>query len=474
MKTRIIVSITRISGSRHFDLHRTAFHVGLLLLIGTLVTLPLLGVGVGYLQYSRSLMGKAMAAQGEEMDRHMALSRSYQEELSRIREALDDMERVTNDNGPPEASASGRLLKASAYLEMREREFLTLRDRIDRVEAVLKTKSGEDLSLHQKLAAAAENAAIKHQLLTGIPNGYPVPFKGVTSGFGRRMHPITGSVEKHGGIDLRARMGTPVLITADGVVEYAGEHKKSGLGILLVVRHQYGFSSVYGHLKNILVRPGQVVRKGQQVARSGNSGLSNGPHLHYEVQYICGRLDPQPFMSWEMANFDSLMGKVTKVDWSSIMKLVAFRIQAFPPEGSSEEERKKLQSLNDLGHAPIVELFICLCFFVVMEISEKRSVGNHDSRQSMLPESPLIGIIDANHKAGYDHAFDGEGRMLFKPFADVPNQFPGIDISHHRNEIPCFGKETVKDWRKFLRPLFLMKMTDHFQIHASPDPFISF
>lgn len=342
MKNRIIVSITTMSGSRHFDIHRAAYRSARLLIIVMLLSVPLLGAGLGYLHHGRRSMAETIATMGGEMGRHMALSRSYKGELIRIRETLDTMERVTRDGGPSNTSASGRLLKASAYLQMREREFITLKDRIDRIEEMLNTKAGDPLSLHQKLAAAAENAAVRHHILTCIPNGYPVSFRGITSGFGRRMHPITGSVEKHGGIDLRADMGTPVVATADGVVEYAGAHKKSGLGILLVIRHHYGFSSVYGHLNEILVRPGQVVRKGQQVARSGNSGLSNGPHLHYEVQYICGRLDPQPFLSWEMSNFTVVTGKVRKVDWPSILELVGSRIRSLPPGGATDDDPNKL------------------------------------------------------------------------------------------------------------------------------------
>lgn len=342
MRNRIIVSITKISGSRHMDIHRVSYRVILCLIIVMMVSVPLLAAGAGYLYHNRGKMAQTLATMGSEKARHMALSRSYQQEMVRIRETLDSMEQLTQDTGPPEASVSGRLLKASAYLEMREREFLTLRDRINRIEGMLKTKSGEHLNLHQKLASAAENAAIKHHILTSVPSGYPVKFKGITSGFGRRRHPITGSIEKHGGVDLRAEMGTPVLATADGVVEYAGAHKTSGLGILLVIRHHYGFSSVYGHLDKILVRPGQVVRKGQHVARSGNSGLSNGPHLHYEVQYISARLNPQPFLSWEMSNFNGMMSKVSKVDWSSIMTLVGSRIQHLPGDEKTDEDRKKL------------------------------------------------------------------------------------------------------------------------------------
>jgi murein DD-endopeptidase MepM/ murein hydrolase activator NlpD len=135
-------------------------------------------------------------------------------------------------------------------------------------------------------------------------------------------------------------MKTPVKVPADGVVEYAGPHRSSGMGNLLIIRHNFGFTTSYGHLYKILVKPGEVVRKGQKVALTGSSGLSNGPHLHYSVQYVYRYLDPLPFVSWDINSWDTLFARVDQVDWESIVGLIQLRN---PPE-----EKKQLQ-LADLG-----------------------------------------------------------------------------------------------------------------------------
>ncbi len=100
--------------------------------------------------------------------------------------------------------------------------------------------------------------------------------------FGMRLHPILGIYRPHQGIDIVASQGTPVHATADGVVEYAG--RESGLGLMVTINHGYSIKTTYGHLSKILVREGQKVKRGDLIARSGNTGLSTGPHLHYEVR----------------------------------------------------------------------------------------------------------------------------------------------------------------------------------------------
>jgi murein DD-endopeptidase MepM/ murein hydrolase activator NlpD len=102
-----------------------------------------------------------------------------------------------------------------------------------------------------------------------------------SSAFGMRRHPILGYTRMHKGIDIAAPWGSPVFAAADGTVQFAGG--ASGYGNLVRLTHGNGFGTGYGHLSRILVRPGQHVRKGQQIAASGNSGLSTGPHLHYEL-----------------------------------------------------------------------------------------------------------------------------------------------------------------------------------------------
>lgn len=109
----------------------------------------------------------------------------------------------------------------------------------------------------------------------------------VTSPFnpGRR-HPVLGYVRPHNGTDFGVPVGTPIVAPADGVVDKAGYSR--GSGYYVVIRHRGGISTVYMHLSKILVKPGQNVQIGKTIARSGNTGLSTGPHLHYEIR-INGR-----------------------------------------------------------------------------------------------------------------------------------------------------------------------------------------
>ena len=112
------------------------------------------------------------------------------------------------------------------------------------------------------------------------------PTKGwVSSPFGYRTSPFTNQREFHSGLDISARIGTPVIATADGVVSTYG--KTHGYGNLLTINHGYGFKTRYGHLSKILVKKGQAVKRGDTIALVGNTGRSTGPHLHYEV-YVDG------------------------------------------------------------------------------------------------------------------------------------------------------------------------------------------
>ncbi len=103
----------------------------------------------------------------------------------------------------------------------------------------------------------------------------------ITDGFGRRRDPFTGRLAMHRGLDISARIGTPVKAPADGVVVAAGREK--GYGRVIKISHGLGYTTVYGHLHRILVRPGDTVHRGQTIGLVGNTGRSTGPHLHYEV-----------------------------------------------------------------------------------------------------------------------------------------------------------------------------------------------
>jgi murein DD-endopeptidase MepM/ murein hydrolase activator NlpD len=108
--------------------------------------------------------------------------------------------------------------------------------------------------------------------------------------FGYRLHPVLGVVRFHEGLDIINDAGTPVHVTGDGTVSFAGV--KAGYGLTIEIDHGYGYQTLYAHLSKSLVREGQQVRRGDVIARSGHSGLVSGPNLHYEVRLKGQRQNP--------------------------------------------------------------------------------------------------------------------------------------------------------------------------------------
>jgi murein DD-endopeptidase MepM/ murein hydrolase activator NlpD len=122
-----------------------------------------------------------------------------------------------------------------------------------------------------------------------------VPTRGwVTSGFGHRSSPFTGHREVHRGVDIAGRMGTPVIAPADGVVRYAKDRR--ALGNAISISHGYGIESLYGHLAEFRVKPGEKIRRGQVIALMGNTGRSTGPHLHYQVEVNGKPVNPHNYI----------------------------------------------------------------------------------------------------------------------------------------------------------------------------------
>ena len=103
----------------------------------------------------------------------------------------------------------------------------------------------------------------------------------ITSGFGLRRHPILGYARMHKGIDFGARWGSPIVASADGVVSRAGW--AGGYGKQVRINHESAIGTSYSHMSRILVAPGSLVRQGQLIGYVGTTGLSTGPHLHYET-----------------------------------------------------------------------------------------------------------------------------------------------------------------------------------------------
>lgn len=141
-----------------------------------------------------------------------------------------------------------------------------------------------------------EMARNKNERMASMPAIMPVAKSKcqIMSGFGYRFHPILKHQRLHTGIDLSARPGTPIYATGDGVVRVAGRNSDGfgGYGIVAVVDHGYGYQTLYAHMNSCDVRQGQKVKRGEKIGTVGSTGLSSGPHLHYEVIVNGKRVDP--------------------------------------------------------------------------------------------------------------------------------------------------------------------------------------
>jgi murein DD-endopeptidase MepM/ murein hydrolase activator NlpD len=112
----------------------------------------------------------------------------------------------------------------------------------------------------------------------------------VTSGFGRRIHPVTGDLRFHTGVDLRAAEGAPIRAAAGGIVRDAG--RRGGYGKTVEIDHGNGTSTLYAHASQLLVSKGQRVDEGKPVALVGQTGQATGPHLHFELRRHDHPVDP--------------------------------------------------------------------------------------------------------------------------------------------------------------------------------------
>jgi murein DD-endopeptidase MepM/ murein hydrolase activator NlpD len=147
--------------------------------------------------------------------------------------------------------------------------------------------------------------------------GLPVSGR-ISSSFGMRMHPILGYYRMHKGMDIACPYGSPVYAVISGVVNWAGG--KSGYGNFVGIQGPGGVGTGYGHLSRVLVRGGQRVERGQVVAYSGNSGLSTGPHLHFEVYRGGAAVNPRGFSFSSVA---TLTGNALRAFKSKVAELLA-------------------------------------------------------------------------------------------------------------------------------------------------------
>lgn len=204
-----------------------------------------------------------------------------------------------------------------AELEAENDRLMSLKKEADSQMAALKAKQAESQSIIDSLKAdiasfekalkaqeAAEAAAREEirrltQGSTGTYTGgqfaWPSTSTYITSPYGTRVHPITGKVKTHTGLDIGAAMGTNIYAAADGTVLISGWNT-GGYGNYVVIDHGGGLTTLYAHCSSLLVSAGQRVSKGQVIAKCGSTGMSTGPHLHFEVLKNGVHTDPNAYL----------------------------------------------------------------------------------------------------------------------------------------------------------------------------------
>lgn len=184
----------------------------------------------------------------------------------------------------------GLVLPAAAWAQTARDTLLDESDEAARPAVITVQKAGDGLGAPVELKSRrAVNQAVGGASFD-IPTGMPLASARLTSRFGMRRGPISGSYRMHRGIDLAAAAGTPVTAPASGVVAYSDW--SGGYGMIVALDHGDGVQTRFAHLSRLLVSPGQRVNKGQLLGLVGSTGRSTGPHLHYELHVNGRAVDP--------------------------------------------------------------------------------------------------------------------------------------------------------------------------------------
>ena len=186
-----------------------------------------------------------------------------------------NFEQLPAQGGPYMPSAQ-REMSATAMNQQMEALSVLLNDRSDKLVAL------ETLLLQDSLDKKA------------FPSAAPIKDSWHSSNFGMRIDPFTGELAMHQGVDFVADVGTPILASASGIVVYAG--MQAQYGNMIEIDHGNGIVTRYGHASRLLVKAGQLVRRGQEIARVGSTGRSTGNHLHFEVRYKGVAQNPVRFL----------------------------------------------------------------------------------------------------------------------------------------------------------------------------------
>jgi len=264
------------------------------------------GAQVGTIAFSASQVTDVLVGL-EYLDRSTADRRDAMDRWAAVaarEQALQDRaaaaEAAARDELAAIAGTQSRLAadldKLAAQRSELESELTSQEQLLAEVEKALAEWNGELTRLQKEQASIRRIIAERSRPRSPRHTGrYYRPVPGaVTSGFGPRVHPIYGVVKMHTGVDMHAPMGQPISAFASGRVIFAGV--KGGYGNAVMIDHGGGMVTLYAHQSKIAVRVGQRVKGGQVIGYVGSTGLSTGPHLHFEIRINGQPVDPVPYL----------------------------------------------------------------------------------------------------------------------------------------------------------------------------------
>lgn len=294
-KQRFTVMFIPHSEKRIFNFQISVFTLIFLFFILSVLVLSFFGLSTHF-----TSTNKRIVEVSENLSESEASLESYKDEIVSLRKILkdfkgrmDDVLNVIGTEGAKNFLEKGVGGDVSSFVSPQGLQEGSLRDLGD-----LRSLRAYLDNTIEPLAEIEQVLIAQRELLVDIPTLWPV--KGVrgniTNNFGPAKHPFTGRWYLHKGIDIAWGYGVPIVATANGKVQRV-DFASMGLGNNLVIRHKYGFYTRYGHLDRNIVDKGQEVRRGQIIGYMGSSGLSTGPHLHYEVRIGTSVVDPLQFLT---------------------------------------------------------------------------------------------------------------------------------------------------------------------------------
>lgn len=243
-------------------------------------------IGIGFTRTSALIAENAVLR--EQLSTVGTRIEDLQENLRRVNEEgnhlrlLMDLQQIDEDTR--QAGTGG------TSLEIDFNTSLDVNQELNRLRTAI-TGTEQELRLQfTSYREVAEKYSVNKSRFASLPAIRPMDGYYSRRGIGVRLHPVLNIYRRHEGLDIAADPGTPVYASGDGVVEFSG--RSGGYGIMVQIDHGYSYRTIYGHLSKALVSEGQRVKRGTLIARSGNTGLSSGPHLHYEIRKNGAPQDP--------------------------------------------------------------------------------------------------------------------------------------------------------------------------------------